>query len=83
MHTHTNNVINGIMHFTKISSVAFLQYLPLSCERDGLWVRDRDTRKSSSGEAVSIGTLVDKYVPSTCVKLMYIWAMLLTGQVFQ
>ena len=26
--------------------------------------------------------LVDKYVPSICVKLMYIWAMLLTGQVF-
>jgi len=27
--------------------------------------------------------LVDKHVPSICVKLMYIWAMLLTGQVFQ
>ncbi len=26
--------------------------------------------------------LVDKHVPSICVKLMYIWAMLLTGQVF-
>jgi hypothetical protein len=27
--------------------------------------------------------LVDKHVPSICGKLMYIWAMLLTGQVFQ
>ncbi len=26
---------------------------------------------------------VNKYVPSICVKLMYIWAKLLTGQVFQ
>ena len=38
-------------------SVACLQYLPVSCERDGLWARDLDTCKNSSGEAVSIGTL--------------------------
>ena len=57
-----------------------LQYLPVSCERDGLWARDLDNCKSSSGEAVSIGTLCGQICT---VNLLYIWAMLLTGQVFQ
>ena len=37
-------------------SAACLQYVPVSCERDGLWARDLDTCKNSSGEALSIGT---------------------------
>ena len=61
-------------------SVACLQYLPVSCEMDGLWARDLDTCKSISGEAVSIGTLCGQICT---VKLMYIWAMLLTSQVCQ
>ena len=59
-----------------------LQYLPVSCERDGLWALDRDTCKSLLVRLWVLVLLVDKYVPSICVKLMYIWAMLLTGQVF-
>ena len=44
------------LHVPGSVSVACLQYLPVSCERDGLWARDLDTCKNSSGEAVSIGT---------------------------
>jgi len=70
------------LHVPGSVSVAFLQYLPVSCERDGLWALDRDTCKSLLVRRWVLVLLVDKYVPSICVKLMYIWAMLLTGQVF-
>ena len=57
-----------------------LQCLPVSCERDGLWARDRNTCRSLLVRRLVLVLFVDKYVPSIYVKLMYIWAMLLTGQ---
>jgi hypothetical protein len=51
-----------------------LLYLPVSCERDGLWACVIDTCSSFSGEAVSIGTLVDKLVPLISGRLKYIFS---------
>ncbi len=55
-----------------------LQCIPVSCERDGLCTHDRDTCKSSSGKAVSIGTLCwqnmhRQFVLSWCTFELYYW----------
>ena len=83
MHTHTNYVINGIVHFYQdqlvlpVSNMYQWAVKGMGCEP----VTVTHARTLLVRLWVLV-LLVDKHVPSICVKLMYIWAMLLTGQVF-